>query len=263
MQFTQRELRKFAPDSRKLILQVQASGWHGDRIARHGAVLLAPDKTARICVPRQVNGRLLNNTMAPYKRWLLQQNQYDPATIRAEAEVDMPACAECGKVFERKQQVTVHHAMVHDLKQCPHCERKMNASNLARHINSAHQPFPEPETAPVDTEAPLTLAGIELPPAAFDSFPADLPHGADYFKPSAEPERDGLLDYFRHNATPEQPSEQLTAIRAILIPSMEREAKRNRARIAELERMIVDQQEVHRKELEDCSAKLDLIRGLL
>jgi len=245
MTFTHRDLRKFNSDARKLILKVQEAGWHGDRIARHGAVLLAPDdQPFRICVPRNVNGRLLNNTMAPFKRWMIQQG---PSFATTTEEVQqMPACAECGKVFERKQQVTVHHAMVHDLKQCPNCERKMNASNLARHIASAHKPFPEPETAPVDMEAPLTLAGIELN------------------IPSANP---GLMEYFREpplvEHTPEQPSEQLTAIRAILIPSMEREAKRNRARIAELERMIVDQQEVHRKEMEECSAKLDLIRGLV
>jgi len=247
MTFTHKELRKFNSDARKLIMKVQEAGWRGDRIARHGAVLLAPDdQPFRICVPRNVNGRLLNNTMAPFKRWMIQQGP-SYATTTTE-EVQMPACAECGKVFERKQQVTVHHAMVHDLKQCPNCERKMNASNLARHIASAHPVVDE--GTPVDTEAPLTLAGIELPPAAFDNFPADLPHGADYFKPSVD-------------QVHESPVDQLTAIRAILIPSMEREAKRNRARIAELERMIVDQQEVHRKELEECSAKLDLIRGLV
>jgi hypothetical protein len=249
VRFAQKELRKFGPDAKKLILKVQEAGWHGDRIARHGAVLLSPDRTARICIPRSVNGRMLDNTMAPFKRWMIQQNGFDTTTIRTEAEVEMPACAECGKVFERKQQVTVHHAMVHDLKQCPHCARKMNASNLARHIASAHTPYlpVETETAPVDMEAPLTLAGIELPPAAFASFPADLPHGADYFKPSVD----------------QSPVDQLDSIRAILMPHMEREMKRNRARILELERMIVDQSVVHKKELEECSAKLELIRGLL
>src|SRR4029079_1364136 len=95
----------------------------------------------------------------------------------------------------------------------------------------------------VDTEAPLTLAGIELPAAAFDSFPADLPHGADYFKPSVD-------------QVHESPVDQLATIRAIVAPDLMK-------RITELERMIVDQQEVHRKELEECSAKLDLIRGLV
>lgn len=244
MTFTHKELRKFNSDARKLIMKVQEAGWRGDRIARHGAVLLAPDdQPFRICVPRNVNGRLLNNTMAPFKRWMIQQGP--PSYATTTEEVQMPACTECGKTFQRKQQVMVHHAMVHDLKQCPSCERKMNASNLARHIASAHKPFPEPE--PVDTEAPLTLAGIEI---------VDTPEIPD------------LIDYFREGAGDDNSrrmsvTEQVIQVRAIVAPELYREINAAKARITELERMIVDQQEVHRKEMEECSAKLDLIRGLV
>jgi hypothetical protein len=249
MDFTHKDLRKFTSDSRKLILKVQEAGWRGDRIARHGAVLLAPDgQPFRVCIPRSVNGRLLNNTMAPFKRWVLQQSELPTTTTE---EVDVPTCAECGKRFDRKQQVAVHHSMVHDLKPCPACGRKMNASNLARHVASAHKPYEiDNEAAPVDIEAePVTLAGIEIPPPPPEPFVFNVLQSANKW----------AADKIAANAAAATAEEQLEAIRLIVSPELEVARKR----IVQLEEQLAAAQLEHERELQECQAKLDLIRGLV